>query len=104
MGIRGILLVAAVLCPLSAMAVTIPTMAVRDVGNPADRDTFGSPTYGAVAYAYRIGQTEVTNSQYVEFLNAAAKSDPYSLYNPTMAGARGGITRSGTTGNYSYAV
>jgi formylglycine-generating enzyme required for sulfatase activity len=81
------------------------TVLVADPGNAADLDEFGSPSHGAVNYNYRIGKYEVTNSQYAEFLNAAAASDPYGLFNPTMASnARGGITRSGSSGSYSYAV
>jgi formylglycine-generating enzyme required for sulfatase activity len=60
-------------------------------------------TYGAVAYDYRIGTTEVTNAQYAEFLNAKAGSDPLALYSTNMGSdARGGITRSGSDGSYSY--
>ena len=35
---------------------------------------------GAVNYTYRISKHEVTNAQYVDFLNAVAASDPYGLY------------------------
>ena len=53
--------------------------------------------YGSVAYDYRIGTTEVTNAQYVDFLNAVAATDPYGLYNTSMGSdTRGGITRSGS--------
>lgn len=93
------------LCPTSALAVSMSTVLVADAGNPADTDEFGAPSFGAVDYNYRIGKYEVTNSQYAEFLNAAAASDPYGLFNPTMASnARGGITRSGASGSYIYAV
>src|SRR5262249_31364567 len=49
---------------------------------------------------------EVTNAQYVEFLNAKAKSDPLGLYNTNMGPdvQFGGITRSGTSGTYSYSA
>jgi formylglycine-generating enzyme required for sulfatase activity len=82
----------------SARAVTIPTVAVGDAGNLAD-----STGYGAVAYEYRIGATEVTNSQYVAFLNSKAASDPLGLYNTSM-GSAGGIVRSGVSGSFTYAV
>ncbi len=76
----------------SAQAVTINTVPVGNPGNAAD--TTG---YGAVGYDYRIGTTEVTNTQYVEFLNAKAASDSLGLYNTNMgSSARGGITRSGS--------
>ena len=41
---------------------------------------------GAVGYAYQIGEYDVTTAQYCQFLNAVATtSDPYGLYNPSMA-------------------
>jgi formylglycine-generating enzyme required for sulfatase activity len=57
-----------------------------------------------VGYNYRIGTYEVTNNQYVEFLNAKAASDPLALYDTQMAGVFGGITRSGSSGSYTYAA
>lgn len=85
----------------SNSAVTIEWTFIGDSGNI--KDTTG---YGAVAYNYKIARNETTISQYAEFLNAVAKTDPYTLYNPNMAtDARiAGITRSGTSGNYSYSV
>jgi formylglycine-generating enzyme required for sulfatase activity len=70
-------------------------------GNAADPQTGD----GAVAYTYRISKYEVTNAQYVEFLNAVAVTDdPNGLYNTEMTNSfGGGITRSGTPGSYSYA-
>jgi formylglycine-generating enzyme required for sulfatase activity len=62
-------------------------------------DTTG---YGAVAYAYQIGKYEVTNAQYGAFLNAAAKTDNYALYNSNMSSL--GISRSGSSGSYTYSV
>ncbi len=55
---------------------------------------------------YRIGTTEVTNAQYVEFLNAVATvSDQYSLYNANMSFySRGGIVQNGSAGNFTYSV
>jgi formylglycine-generating enzyme required for sulfatase activity len=48
---------------------------------------------------------EWTNSQYTDFLNSVAATDTYSLYNASMgSNARGGITRSGTSGAYTYAA
>lgn len=79
-------------------AVTIPTVPVGNAGNAAD--TTG---YGAVAYDYRIGTTEVTNAQYVEFLNAKAASDPLGLYSGEMTSlVYGGIIRNGVSGSYNY--
>ena len=63
----------------------------------------GINNLGVVNYNYRIGEYEVTNDQYRRFLNAAAISNIYTLYN-TSAGSDiiGGIARSGTDGSYSY--
>lgn len=83
----------------TASAVVIPTV---PIGNP--NNAFDYTGFGSVAYTYRIGQTEVTNAQYVEFLNAKAASDPFDLYNTNMAGVLGGITRSGTPGSYTYST
>ena len=73
---------------------------VADAGNAADTTGFG-----AVSYDFKIGKHEVTNSQYAEFLNAVAATDPDSLYNTNMdTSAYGGITRAGVAGSYTYAV
>jgi formylglycine-generating enzyme required for sulfatase activity len=70
-------------------------------GNPADAAT----GLGAVDYDYELMATEVTNVQYVTFLNAVAGSDPNALYSDSMQlDARGGIVRSGEAGSYTYAV
>jgi formylglycine-generating enzyme required for sulfatase activity len=90
----------ATLAALNAHAVTIDWVTVGDPGNAAD-DT----TYGAVADSFRIMKFEFTNQQYTDFLNSVAATDTYSLYNTNMgSGARGGITRGGTSGSYTYAV
>jgi len=83
-----------------ARAVTIDWVTVGDPGNAAD-DT----TYGAVADSFQIMKYEFTNQQYTDFLNSVAATDTYSLYNTNMgSNARGGITRSGASGSYTYAV
>jgi formylglycine-generating enzyme required for sulfatase activity len=80
--------------------VTIDWVTVGDPGNAAD-DT----TYGAVADAFQIMKYEFTNEQYTDFLNSVAATDTYLLYNTNMGSdARGGITRSGASGSYTYAV
>jgi formylglycine-generating enzyme required for sulfatase activity len=64
-----------------------------------------STGYGGVNYEYVIAQYLVTNCEYVEFLNAVAAIDTYNLYNTDMnIHARGGITRSGSSGSYTYSV
>ena len=95
----------------SALASTIiPTVPIGNSGNPADTLVMGDGTwgYGSVAYAYNIGQTEVTNAQYTAFLNAVAASDPFGLDNPSMGssqlGFRGGIARSGAPESYTYST
>jgi len=84
-------------------AVIIDYVTVGDAGNAADPLTGG--LYGAVSYAYQIGKYEVTNAQYAEFLNNVAATDANGLYNASMGSdARGGITRSGSSGSFTYAV
>lgn len=78
----------AALCDFSS-AVSIDTVLVGNPGNAAD-DT----GYGSVDYMYCIGTYEVTNAQYVEFLNAAdpAGANALALYSTSMStDARGGI-------------
>jgi formylglycine-generating enzyme required for sulfatase activity len=84
-----------------ASPVTMDWSTVGNAGNAADRTT----GFGSVGYEYRIGTYEVTNSQYAAFLNSVAASDPNGLYNTFMgSSARGGITRSGSDGSYTYSV
>ncbi len=73
------------------------------VGNAGNvPDTTG---LGAVDYTYQLGEYDVTAGQYVEFLNAVAKTDPNKLYYPSMSGtAYCNITRSGSSGSYVYST
>jgi len=87
----------------SAFAVTIDWVSVGDIGNPAYVEPQFGFTTGSVSSPYQIGKYEVTNSQYAEFLNAKAASDPLGLYNIAMGSGHGGITRSGVSGSYTYA-
>ena len=80
--------------------VIIEMTAIGNAGNAADWTGSGS-----VSYTYQISTYEVTVGQYTEFLNAAASSDPYGLYNDYMGTtALGGafIVRSGEDGSYTY--
>lgn len=95
-------LVASLWLAPAASAVTFEWVTVGDPGNACDQQSFDC--YGAVDYTYRIATREVTNAQYVEFLNAKAASDPLGLYNPNMAVGNGGITRSGSDGSYTYSA
>jgi formylglycine-generating enzyme required for sulfatase activity len=75
------------------------------VGNPGNAaDPATGSLYGDVNYEYSIGQYEITIGQYTEFLNAVAASDPYGLYNSSMASNAfvAGINRTGTEGSFSY--
>jgi len=85
---------------VKAQSIAIDLVSVGYAGNVADSNGLGS-----VSYEYQIGKYEVTNGQYAAFLNAVAKTDSFALYNPNMgSNAQGGITRSGTSGSYSYTV
>ncbi len=87
---------------VASAQVTIELRTVGNAGNAGDPGNFG---IGAVAYEYRIGAFEVTNEQYAAFLNAVAASDPNGLFNANMGtNPRGGISRSGAAGSFTYAV
>jgi sulfatase modifying factor 1 len=81
--------------------VNVQTVAVSDQENTADTNG-----YGSVAYEFRMGRFEVTLGQYASFLNAVAASDPYNLYDTNMGSFANvaGISRSGSSGAYSYNV
>ena len=90
-----------------ASAVTIDWVTVGDPGNPADNEAncLVEADCGSVAEVYRISKFEVTNAQYAEFLNAKAAEDPLGLYNTSMeSNADGGITRTGSSGSFTYSV
>ena len=90
-------------CGLASSAtasIEIDTSYVGDIGNTAD-----STTYGAVNYGYHVGTYEVTNSQYVSFLNATASTDTHGLYHTDMnSSSFGGISQTGSSGSFSYSV
>jgi len=91
-----------------SQAAEMDWVLVGDPGNPENtviKTGDGSSGYGSVAYSFRIGKFEVTNSQYADFLNAVAATDTYNLFNTTMElGFRGGITRTGSSGSYTYSL
>ena len=60
--------------------------------------------YGSVADVFRVRYEVTTNAQYAEFLNAVAATDTYGLYNTSMGSGYGGITRSGSSGSYTYSA
>jgi formylglycine-generating enzyme required for sulfatase activity len=88
----------------SAVPVTIDWTLIGNPGNACDPESQGC--FGAVGYGYDIGTYEVTNTQYAEFLNAVADTDANGLYYTGMGSVAsyGGITRSGSSGSYTYAV
>jgi formylglycine-generating enzyme required for sulfatase activity len=64
------------------------TIAWSPVGNPGNApDPATGSLYGAVDYNYNIGTYDVTNSQYVEFLNSNDPSgaNTLGLYNSNMS-------------------
>src|ERR1035437_8695779 len=89
---------------LAAITLATPALAVvninwtpiGNVNNSADPST----GYGAVNHAYNIGTYDVTNAQYVDFLNAKGASNSASIFNSTM----GVITQSGVSGSFTYSV
>jgi formylglycine-generating enzyme required for sulfatase activity len=104
-------------CLLSLLigsAASAVSMAWTPIGNPGNAcDAQSQGCFGAVGYDYMIGTYEVTNAQYVEFLNAKAKSDALELYDTDMANPAhdpcctsgyGGITRTGSSGSYTYSA
>jgi len=96
-----------------AQLVTVPTVLVGNPGNFSANATNASSWgdnygYGAVGQEYRIGTYEVTNSEYVTFLNAVDPdgTNTRSLYSANMnSNARGGIAfNSGAAAGSKYAV
>ncbi len=82
----------------------IPFVAIETVRVGIPFNVPNSGGHGRVDYAYRIGKYEVTNAQYVDFLNAVARgSDPQGLFHPAMASqAQGGIRRIQCPFGYLY--
>jgi formylglycine-generating enzyme required for sulfatase activity len=84
----------------TTLAVTIDTVPIGNAGNAADVQPQGE--FGAVLYDYRIGRTEVTNAEYVDFLNAVDPTggNERQLYTANMTNdARGGINFSAAAAN-----
>ena len=96
-------LATALLAPLAGSAVTVDWVTVAP-GNTCDVNSHGC--FGAVSASYRISKYEVTNAQYAEFLNGVAATDTNALYNENMGNDTtfGGITRSNSSGSFSYAA
>src|SRR3954454_5855874 len=107
-GVFLVLLLAALFCVKTVHAITIDTVPIGNPGNPADTryyNGYDANRNGAVSQYYDIGRTEVTNAQYVAFLNSVAATDPYGLFVPNVGYPTFiGVVRSGTSGHYSYTV
>lgn len=89
--------------PLPSVAVSIDLVPVGNPGNTGEIQASG--IFGRVTTSYQIAKFEVTNAQYVEFLNAKAANDTYELYNALMGLlGDGGIVQTGTMGAYTYSV
>jgi formylglycine-generating enzyme required for sulfatase activity len=87
----------------TSRAVVISTVPVGYPGNAAEQP---GDVRGSVGYNYRIGTYDVTNAQYVEFLNAKASvADPYGLWNSSMDPSKpeGAVSRT-SSAPYSYSV
>ena len=85
--------------------VSMSWTSIGDVNNAADPST----GYGSVDHAYNIGTYDVTNAQYVDFLNAKGASNSNGIYNGTMGNTGGpynygNIIQSGSSGSYTYSV
>jgi sulfatase modifying factor 1 len=80
--------------PDVSAAVVIPWVSVGDPGNKANSNGFGP---GSVGYNYLIGKYDVTNNQYVEFLNTVDQtgSNIKSLYDSRMGNYPGHVDWTG---------
>ncbi len=74
------------------LLLTTPARAIHidfvPVGNPGNaNDTRYQFPLGGVAYEYEIAKYEVTNAQYVEFLNAKdpTGANTVGIFNPSMS-------------------
>ena len=86
--------------------VTVDFVPIGNAGNANDEPDSNGLEFGQVNYNYNISKYETTYGQYVEFLNAVAKSDQYGLFDPGMQDDKllDGIARTGTDGNYIYSL
>ena len=77
-------------------------ISLLDVGASGNADDVTG--FGGVPSTYTISPTEITNRQYVAFLNAVARTaDPAGLFSVSGDPAYG-ITRTGSPGSHQYAA
>lgn len=103
---RGLVCLALFFLAVPAWAtVTIDWVTVGDPGN-ACWPGLATDCRGEVDYGYDISKYEITNTQYAEFLNAVAATDPNGLWISSMGSVPGfgGISRNGSPGTFTYAV
>ena len=75
------------------------------VGNPGNPPDIFYGGFGAVNYPYEIQRCEISNQEWVDFLNAVARrQDPHGLFHPNQEnGVLGGIVRKRQEdGSYVY--
>lgn len=105
------LLVTVACCSPALAVVSFEWATVGNPGNEEDtRYALPGLGFGNVNYSYRISKHEVTNAQYVEFLNAVDPTGSNAdlgyrdgfLYNENMAGNLGGIEKTGTIDGARY--
>ncbi len=86
----------------------IPMVYIGDRENPADTTAgIDGKGLGRVDYDFQIGKHEITNEQYVQFLNSVAtKSDADGAYhvNQGIFKAQGGISRTVISGQSYYSA
>jgi hypothetical protein len=104
---------AVALTPLmeGAAPMYIPTVLVDNPeGVPNLNDTLPNTGRGSVGYSYYIGKYEITQGQWMDFLNLVATNKSAStailgLWNSNMkTDGYSGITRTEVSGSYSYGL
>jgi formylglycine-generating enzyme required for sulfatase activity len=96
-------------CTQAFAEVTFEWVEVGNPGNVADPLNQASiPGIGTVDYKFLVSKYPVTNDQYAEFLNhvgASGTGEIGQIWIEAMGtDPRGGITRSGAPGSYTYTV
>ncbi len=89
----------------SATAQAQTSIDLVTIGHPGNASELsGDRMVGGVDYSFLMGKFEVTNGQFIEFLNSVATTDTYGLseglaFNGGLP-PDAGIERTGTDGNY----